>query len=377
MTWYRNLYEPLLDLGVDVYLLRLDEIEQKLGAKSRTPEFRDKLSQFLLDSFKREHEKEPFHLLFAYLMDHEVHPSCIREIGRQGVITTNFSCNNIHQFYLTEQIATSFDYNLHSEKDAAGKFKAIGANSIWFPMAANPKYYYPMDVPKTMDTLFVGSYYAQRPYYLFNLLENNVDVHAYGLGWTEIKISTSARVLNGARRFKKIVQYLLQIDPCQRAQMSSHLAELDFQAKLQFLYGKHLHPPVEDEQMTETYNRARTVLGFLEVYDHHDRSGKLLQHLHLREFEVPMCGALYLTNFSEELAEFYEPDREIIVYRTVYELIDKIKYYLQNESECEKVRKAAYNRAIQCHTYQQRFYDLFSELNLVINPSTSVASCSA
>ena len=129
--------------------------------------------------------------------------------------------------------------------------------------------------------------------------------------------------------------------------------------------------------MTETYNRARTVLGFLEVYDHHDHSGKLLQHLHLREFEVPMCGALYLTNFSEELAECYEPDKEVIVYRNVYELIEKLKYYLENESECERVRKAAYNRAIQCHTYQKRFHDLFSELNLPINPYTAVAGCSA
>jgi len=35
----------------------------------------------------------------------------------------------------------------------------------------------------------------------------------------------------------------------------------------------------------------------------------------LRDFEVPVSGGLYLTQFSDELTEFYEPDKEVLIFR--------------------------------------------------------------
>ena len=75
-----------------------------------------------------------------------------------------------------------------------------------------------------------------------------------------------------------------------------------------------------------------------------------------------MCAALYFTNYSEELAEFYEPDKEIVVFRNEHELLDKAKYYLKHPNEAEKVRQAGYKRASECHTYQKRFNDLFAQI---------------
>ncbi|MCE5336502.1 MAG: glycosyltransferase [Desulfobacteraceae bacterium] len=365
MTWYRNLYEPLLDLGIEVFLLRLDEVERKIGAPFRSPEYRDKLSQYLLDSFQREHDKKPFDLFFSYLHDSDVHPACIKQIGRSGAITANFSCNNIHQFDLTEKIAPHYHYNLHSEKLAAEKFRAIGATPQWFQMAANPKYYYPTHTPRVMDAVFIGAFYAKRPHYIYNLLENGVDIQVFGPNWKENDATTSReRFWKVVRKGKKLCQYAIQKHPGKRAALSSEIAQLDFRSKMNFYYGPHLHPPVEDELMVQRYNEAKVVLGFIEVFDGHDPSGKVLQHLHLREFEVPMCGALYITNYSEELSEFYEPDREILVFRNEQELVDKTRFYLKNESIAEDIRAAGYKRALANHTYQKRFQQLFKELGL-------------
>jgi spore maturation protein CgeB len=77
-----------------------------------------------------------------------------------------------------------------------------------------------------------------------------------------------------------------------------------------------------------------------------------------------MCGALYFTNYSDELAEHYEPDKEVIIYRNEHELLDKVKYYLNHPDEAEKVRQAEHKRALDCHTYQKRFTDLFKSLGL-------------
>lgn len=77
-----------------------------------------------------------------------------------------------------------------------------------------------------------------------------------------------------------------------------------------------------------------------------------------------MCGALYFTNYSDELAEHYKVDKEVIIYRNEHELLDKIQYYLNHQDEAEKVRQAGYKRALGCHTYQKRFEDLFEEIDL-------------
>ena len=112
------------------------------------------------------------------------------------------------------------------------------------------------------------------------------------------------------------------------------------------------------------YSRSHVSLGFLEVYDGHDPTRPVTQHLHLREFEAPMCGALYCTGYLDELAEHFEPDTEVIVYRSQHELLDKVRFYLANPAAAERVRQAGMQRARQEHTYHRRFQSLFRSLGL-------------
>ncbi len=365
MTWYRNLYEPLLDLGHDVYLMRMDLMAEQLGVKWRTEQFKNKFSQKLLETFKLENEKKPFVLFFSYFIDSDIETSCIDEIKKHGLPTANFSCNNIHQFYLTEKIAPYFDYNLHSEKHAVEKFKAIGANPVWFQMAANPKYYKPLDIERTIDVSFIGGAYAKRPYYVFNLLENGIDVHAYGPGWLKTeRLANLRRIKRELVRSREVIRSIFAFSPQIRAEISSRIANMDFKDNLLAKYVRNFHFPITDDEMIRKYNESKISLGFLEVYDNHDHSQRIVQHLHLREFEAPMCGALYFTNYSDELAEHYVPDKEVIIYRNEHELLDKVNFYLGHPQEAEKVRQAGYKRALECHTYQKRYKDLFKEIDL-------------
>jgi len=359
MTWYYNFYEPLVDLGHDVYLLRIDLIEKQLNIPLRSKKFREKFSQILVDTFKTQHAKKPFDIFFSYLLDDHVESSSIDEIRKSGVMAVNFSCNNIHQFYLTEKIASHFDCNLHAEKHAAEKFKAIGANAIWFQMAANPKFYHPLDIERIIDVSFVGSEYARRLYYIWYLLENGVNVHVYGPRWTVTGLKFFRREV---ARLRDLIRSIITVSPQRRVQLTARIAYRDALARLQAKYGYNLHLPLTDDQMIRKYSESRISLGFMEVYDEHDCSKRPFLHLHLREFEVPMCGALYFTNYSDELTEFYEPDREVVIFRSEYELVDKVKYYLTHPDEAGKIRKAGYQRAIKCHTYHRRFVELFAKL---------------
>ena len=362
-TWLRNLHEPLVEMGHEVFLLRAEEGRRAMEHRDATA--RAVFSQKLLDAFRREHAAKPFDLFVSYLMDGMVEPGAIDEIRKTGVPTCNFSCNNAHQFYLVEKLSPHFDYNLHSEKDAADKFRSIGACPVWFPMAANPKYYHPYNVPRTLDVAFVGQCYARRSYYVWNLLENGVDVQVYGPGWllkaNKLLLHRSVR---WARRAKLLLNALVAHSPVERHQCSARVVDMDLRNHLRWKYAAHLHYPIPDDEMIRKYSESKISLGFLEVYDQHNPAAVVRQHLHLREFEAPMSGALYFTNWCNELADFYEPDKEVVIYRNEHELLDKIRYYLNHPAEAELVRRAGHRRALANHTYQKRFRDLFAKLGM-------------
>src|ERR1017187_3964313 len=160
VTWRRNLGEPLLDMGHDVVFLPVEDgIEAR---RTRSDAQRHSFSEEMVGRFKKEHARRPFDLFMAYVMEGMVEPSAIDEIRRSGVPCCNFSCNNIHQFSLVKNLAPHFDYNLHSERAARQKFLDIGATPLWWPMAANPAYFKPHAVARTVPVSFVGANYALR-----------------------------------------------------------------------------------------------------------------------------------------------------------------------------------------------------------------------
>jgi spore maturation protein CgeB len=233
-------------------------------------------------------------------------------------------------------------------------------------MAANPKYYHPINTNRIYDVSFVGGNYSRRSYYTWYLLENGINVHCFGPNWLVNKPYPFLRnFVKECRRNSDLIKTVFLFSKEKRKKYSSRVSLYDFNKWLRIKYKNHLHYPISDEEMIKLYSQSNISLGFLEVFDNHDSSLITKQHLHLREFEAPMCGALYFTNFCQELEDFYEPDREVIIYRNEYELLDKTIYYLAKPKEAEKVRIAGHQRAMKCHTYQKRFRDLFDSINFV------------
>lgn len=362
-TWLHNLYEPLCE-GHDVFLMRIDEATKMLKANYGNADFREFFSDLLLRNFDQEHTKSGFDLFLSYFQDQHIFPAVIEQIKKWGVPTANFSCNNTHQFYLTQELAPHYDFNLHSEKSAGEKFRRIGANPIWFQMAANPKYYHRMKCQTKYQVSFVGANYALRGDYVYHLLENDISVHCFGPNWLINKPHPGLKkIYKEYKRITGLCRSLLIFNHERRFAMSAEIANYDFQCYLRTKYQQNLHYPVSDDDMVKLYSQSNINLGFLEVYAN-DNAGHTCtqQHLHLREFEVPMSGGLYFTNYSEELAEHYLPDKEVVVFRNKYELLDKINYYLSRPKEAEMVRQAGNARALMCHTYQKRFQDLFKKI---------------
>jgi spore maturation protein CgeB len=126
-------------------------------------------------------------------------------------------------------------------------------------------------------------------------------------------------------------------------------------------------PRLLQTDLVKTFSQSRLSLGFATAGASH-LSGKRLLHLRLREFEAPMSGALYLTEDQPELAEYFEPGKEVLTYVDRQDLLDKVRYYLGHQEEAERIRRAGCVRARQTHTWQHRFRELFGVLGLRERP---------
>lgn len=75
----------------------------------------------------------------------------------------------------------------------------------------------------------------------------------------------------------------------------------------------------------------------------------------IRLFEATGMGAVLLTDWKQNLHEFFREDEEVVTYRTTEEALDKARYLLDHPAECEKIARAGQRRTLRDHTLRQRF----------------------
>ncbi len=80
--------------------------------------------------------------------------------------------------------------------------------------------------------------------------------------------------------------------------------------------------------------------------------------LNQRIFDVPAAGGFLITDFKEEIEDLFVIDQEVACYRSVEELNDKIDYYLAHPEVAAGVVRAAQNKVLALHTYEQRLGQL-------------------
>jgi len=78
----------------------------------------------------------------------------------------------------------------------------------------------------------------------------------------------------------------------------------------------------------------------------------------MRLYEVTGMGACLLTDWKINLPELFEPEVEVVTYRSVEECIEKVNYLLGNETERQAIAAAGQKRTLRDHTYRQRVGEL-------------------
>ena len=61
-----------------------------------------------------------------------------------------------------------------------------------------------------------------------------------------------------------------------------------------------------------------------------------------RIFDIMSVGGFVISNYQEELEELFVPDKEIVLFHDVHELIEKVDYYLMHEEERIRIAMNGY-----------------------------------
>lgn len=215
--------------------------------------------------------------------------------------------------------AAKFDYVFFNQKDAVGQYLSSwgirvlpvngtfetatvwkdvdGAHQIigWLPHAAEPKAYPNINIIKKYDVGFVG-HVQETPNY------------------------------NGITR----------VDALDRL----------FKEFPNFYYGSR-HPGFPEKNLFEDaakkFSMSKVVFNI-----------SIKDDLNMRVFETLSTGSFLLTNWIPTLNDLFEDGKHLVTYKTLDEMVEKAKYYLEHDEEREKIAKAGYDEFISKHTYKHR-----------------------
>lgn len=77
-----------------------------------------------------------------------------------------------------------------------------------------------------------------------------------------------------------------------------------------------------------------------------------------RVMDICGVGGFALTNYCEETAELLEEDKEIVMFKTPEELVEKADYYLKHEEIRKQIAAAGQKKVLENYTYEKQLREL-------------------
>jgi hypothetical protein len=104
----------------------------------------------------------------------------------------------------------------------------------------------------------------------------------------------------------------------------------------------------------DMYQAVADSVGVLNI--HADSSTTFASNMRL--FETTGAGGCLLTDWKENLKDLFEPDREVVTYRSAQELAEKARWLVDHPAEAAAIGRAAQARACSAHGFSQRAKEL-------------------
>ncbi len=324
-----NFYDSLCNMGHDLVYFDFMTLHQRLGQQG--------MNRRLLEVARSEKPDLSFSVLFT----DQFEPDAISTLS-ELCPTVNWFCDDHWRFEsFSQHWAPRFTWVVTTARSALPKYEALGYHQViksqW---ACNHFLYRKLDLPLAHDVTFVGQPHGNRRALIEALRGAGVSVKVWGMGWKEGRISQGEMI--GVFNQSRINLNLSNASILKTATGPSLARRV-----LRRLFGDtHLGDRKESPPA---------------VADPNDQ-------IKGRNFEIPGCGGLMLTGTAEDLANYYEPNQEIVVFASFEDLLRKVRHYLNQEDQRAVIANAGYMRTLADHTYVHRFNDIFSRMGFAPSP---------
>lgn len=313
--------------------------------------------------------KNKYSLFLTGVNDTFFTPQVIVRIKEIGIPTLLICFDNLHAPFIHKNIAPFFDLVWLTSSETEYLFKGWGANTIFLPYAANPFFFTPSVKPDINSVGFIGTPYGMRLQKIESLTAQNIPVAIYSNSFFETQNQTE-KVRRTISEKTKHAANLISFQIGRKILFSEFIYlfhhTLKSQKKLTENKEIQLFPSVSFIEMVELYSSFAISLGITDVRNTYLLKNPVLK-LHLRTFEIPMSGGLQIINYTDELASYFEDEKEIILYKSEEEFIDKAKFYLQDSQKKTRMNMkiAARKRAVSDHTWMNRFIKVFKKFGIL------------
>ncbi len=243
----------------------------------------------------------------------QLYPETIKQIGDFGVTTVGYWTDGLLDYENSMVNAAAYNKFLTDSSKALELYQEKGLeNAYLLPSAVNTSQFSRAFIRKRYDISFLGTHSAYRESILSQLEVSGL--HIFGPGWQK---NSS---LSGQRKNNTIgdVQY---------------------------------HPGAFGKHTNLVFNQSKINFNI------HNWFGKG-HAMNLRLYEVPAAGGFLLTDWVEEIDQYFEEDKHIVCWRTVEEMNEKAKFYLINDRARNAIADAGYEHVINNHSYDARIKDL-------------------
>lgn len=306
-----------------------------------------------------------FNLFVNSLGSDLLFPYTVMEIKKIGVSTLLICFDNLHAPFMHKTIAPHFDLVWLTSKETRDMFVKWGCNIVFMPYAANPKIFKPNPDIEIPIVGFIGNPYGSRTNKLNKLLKSQIKCQIYSNATLENSLSSIKRY-NYSNLLKSGID-LMRFKIGRRVILGA-LKNKYFSNTNNLLVNSsdlERNPSVSFEKMIYLYSNFAISLGITDLRNTYTLE-KPIHKLHLRTFEIPMCGGLQLSSYTDELAGYFEEDKEIILYKTDDEMVSKTKFYLEpmNKFIRNRMKINARIRAENEHTWMIRFNTAFKLLSI-------------
>ncbi|MDY7223912.1 CgeB family protein [Halalkalibacterium halodurans] len=113
--------------------------------------------------------------------------------------------------------------------------------------------------------------------------------------------------------------------------------------------------PVYDEDWFKAMYSSNILVNF-------PQTGAGFTNVKVGIFEAIATGRLVMTEYFDEMKEFFKYDKEIVGYKNSDDLMQKIKYFLNNPQAAQAIAKEGQKRCASDHTWKQRLADIFKQI---------------